>query len=259
VAKPDSTQATETLHEIESIFDRAARWSADHPLALLGVLAAILFTAAGIGGYQAWERSREAGASAELAAIESEYLQAMGAAPGQLEVPEPANAEAAAATRREYAARLLDGADRHAGSRAAVGARLRAGALLAELGDAAAAQAAWRAAAEGAPSGSALAALAQLRLATAFEDAGDFRAAAEAYLAAGQVDAFPGRVLALGDAARCFAEAGDTARALEVFGRLGEEEAAELPAHVSSRLRELAAASARAASAPASAGAPGGR
>ena len=35
MAKPDSTQATETLHEIESLFDRVARWASENPVLLL--------------------------------------------------------------------------------------------------------------------------------------------------------------------------------------------------------------------------------
>jgi predicted negative regulator of RcsB-dependent stress response len=239
VAKPDSTQATETLHEIESIFDRLAHWTAHNPVPVLAGLAAILLSAAAFGGYQAWRASQESAASAEVAAIEAEYQSAMGAKPGELEIPEPANAEAATATRREYATRLGEAADRLGGTRAAVAARLRAGQLHAEAGDSGAALDAWRAAVEAAPRGSALVALARMRLAAGLESAGDAAAAAEAYLAAGGVADFPGRVLALGDAARCFADSGQTARALEVFGGLSPEEVEELPAYVAARLGEL--------------------
>jgi tetratricopeptide (TPR) repeat protein len=243
VARPDSTQATETLHEIDSIFERLAHWVATHPVPVVAALALLLLSAAGVGGYRTFQASREAGASAEVAAIQAEYREAMGARPGDLEIPEPANAEAAAATRREYATRFAEAAGRRAGTHAAVSARLEAGTLLAELGDREGALAAWHAAAAAAPEGSALAALAQTRLAADLEAAGDARAAAEAYLAAGQVAEFPARVIALGDAARCFADAGDTARALEIFGALSEEDVAELPPYVASRLAELRARS----------------
>jgi tetratricopeptide (TPR) repeat protein len=256
VAKPDSTQATETLHEIESIFDRLAGWTASHPLPALAILTSVLITAAAIGGYQWWHSKREAAASAELAAIEADYLRAMGAAPGQLEIPEPANAEAAAETRREYATRLLEAAERRAPSRASVIARLRAGTLYLELGDPEAALAAWRAARDGAPRDSALAALASERLGAGLEASGDPAAAAEAYLRAGQITDFPGRVLTLGDAARCFAEAGQRERALEIYGGLSEAEKKQLPVHVSARLNELRIRSQGASAAPAEAAAP---
>jgi hypothetical protein len=240
VAKPDSTPATETLHEIESIFDRTAAWATQNPALVLGLIAAILVTAAAVGGYRAWRADREADAAAEAAAIEAEYLRAMGAGPGQIDVPEPANAEAAAETRREYATRLTEAAERLAGTRAAVTARLRAGQLRAEIGEPEAALAQWRAAAEAAPDGSALEAVARTRIGAGLEAAGDAAGAAEAYAAAGRAGDFPGRVLALGDAARCFADAGQPDRALEIFRGLTEDEVAQLPVHVSARLRELA-------------------
>jgi hypothetical protein len=253
VTKPDSTRATETLHEIESIFDRIAGWVAHNPVGVLSTLAVILIAAAATGGYRAWRADREAKASAEVAAIEAEYLRAMGASPGQIDVPEPANAEAAAETRREYATRLAEAADRLDGSRAGVMARLRAGQLRAELGERDAALADWRAAADDAPDGSALEALARTRLAAGLESAGDAAGAAEAYWAAGRVPEFPGRVLALGDAARAFADAGQTERALEIYRGLTAEEVEQLPVHVAARLRELAV---RRELAPAAAAAP---
>ena len=60
MAKPDSKQATETLHEIESIFDRMARWATDNPVLLLGIIGGLLVGAASIGGFRAWQADREA-------------------------------------------------------------------------------------------------------------------------------------------------------------------------------------------------------
>jgi len=239
VAKSDSTQATETLHEIESIFDRLAHWVAHNPIPVLVIVGSLLAVAAGLGGLRAWRADREATASAEVATILAEYLTAMGAKSGMMEVPEPANAEAAAATRREFATRFNEAADRRAGSAAAVTARLQAGDLLDALGDREAALAAWRAASEAAPPGSNLEALARTQLAAGLEAAGDPAAAAEQYLTAGRIADFPGRVLALGDSARCFADAGQTERALEVFGSIGEADARKLAPHVAARLAEL--------------------
>jgi predicted negative regulator of RcsB-dependent stress response len=239
VAKPDSTQATETLHEIESIFERLAHWAATNPVTVLVVLGVLLAGAAGLGGYRAWSNSREASASAEIAQVQAEYLKAMGAAPGALDVPEPANAEAAAATRREFATRFREAGERRSGTAAAVTAWLQAGDLLDAVGDREGGVAAWRAAVEGAPSGSALQALARTQLAAGLEAGGDAAGAAAEFLAAGQTPDFPGRILALGDAARCFADAGQTERALEVFGGIDAEDARQLPPHVAARLAEL--------------------
>ena len=62
---------------------------------------------------------------------------------------------------------------------------------------------------------------------------------AEAYLTAGGVEDFPGRIPALGNAARCLADAGQNERALEVFGGLSEDEVSKLPVYVTARLTEL--------------------
>jgi predicted negative regulator of RcsB-dependent stress response len=239
VAKPDSTQATEALHELESIFEHVAHWVATNPVTVLVMLGVVLAGAAGIGGYQAWSKSREGEASAEIAEIQAEYLKAMGAPPGALDVPEPANAEAAAATRREFATRFREAGERRTGTAAAVTAWLQTGDLLEDVGDRDGAIAAWRTAAEGAASGSALQALARTKLASGLEAAGDSAGAAAEYLAAGQTPDFPGRILALGEAARCFADAGQTERALEVFGGIEAEDARQLPPHVAARLAEL--------------------
>jgi hypothetical protein len=231
VTKPESSAATETLHEIESIFDRMASWVAHNPRIVLSGLAVVLVGAAGLGGYRAWSAAREAEASAEVAAIGADFRRAMGAKPGQPDIPELANAEAAAATRAEYATRLADAADRLAGTRAGLMARIQLGTLRAELGETQAALDAFRSAAA--------AAIAQVELGAALEASGDPAGAAEAFLAAGRIETFPGRVLALGDAARCFAEAGEDERALEVYGGLSEAESAQLPVYVAARLREL--------------------
>jgi hypothetical protein len=239
VAKPDSTQATETLHEIESVFDRLAGWVSQNPVHVLVGLGMVLALAAGIGGFRAFRADRELDASARVALIQAEYLRAMGAPAGSLDVPEPANAEAAAATRREFAVRFREAAEQESGTAAAVTAWLQAGDLLEAVADREGALAAWRAASENAPGGSALQALARTKLAGGLETGGDPAAAAAEYLAAGQIADFPGRIRALGDAARCFADAGQAERALEVFGGIDAEDAKQLPPHVSARLAEL--------------------
>jgi tetratricopeptide (TPR) repeat protein len=122
-------------------------------------------------------------------------------------------------------------------------AGLLAGNRLWELGDVQAALDAWHAAQRRAPDDSPLRALVLLRLAEAHEAQGRFAEAASAYEEAGAIEAYPLRYAALGDAARCFAEAGDAPRALALFDRI-ESEAPEtiLPDHVRTRLRELRAA-----------------
>ena len=243
MAKPDSSQASETLHEIDSVFEWLAHWVATHPVAVLVTLGLVLVSAAGFGGFQAWSSSREGKASAALAEIQGEYRKAMGATPDALDVPEPANAEAAAATRQEFATRFREAAEQHGGTRAAVLAWLQASELLEDSGQHDAALAAGRSAVEAAPAGSALEALARTQLAGSLELGGDLTGAAGEYLAAGQTGDFPGRVLALGNAARAYADAGQTARALEVYASIDAEDAKQLPPYVSARLSELRARS----------------
>ena len=93
--RSDSRQATETLQEIESVFDRLARWAAANPRQVLGLLGAILLVTAALSLWS-WARERsETRASAAVAQVQTEYLSAMGAAPGSYEVVEPANPETA--------------------------------------------------------------------------------------------------------------------------------------------------------------------
>ena len=91
--RSDSRQATETLQEIESVFDRLARWVASNPRQVLGLLVAILLVAASLSLWD-WARDRrETRASAAVARVQVAYLSAMGAPPGSFEVVEPANPE----------------------------------------------------------------------------------------------------------------------------------------------------------------------
>jgi tetratricopeptide (TPR) repeat protein len=77
----------------------------------------------------------------------------------------------------------------------------------------------------------------------ALEAKGDLEAAAEAFARAGEVQS-PGRVLALADAARCYALAGKSKRALELFAQAEKLGADEIPVHVRQRLVELRASTA---------------
>ncbi|MBW2243444.1 MAG: tetratricopeptide repeat protein [Deltaproteobacteria bacterium] len=239
--RPDSKQATETLEEIESLFDRLADWVSANPRIVMGVLAGILGLAGVIGLSQSLSLRSEQKGSEDLSAIYADYLSAMGATPGALEVEEPANPEIGKRTRTEYAAKLLASADDHGGTRAAVGARIQAGVLQAENGELEAALASWREAADAAPSSSSLHGLALLRLASGLEQNDDFPGAAAAYAEAGDNPKFPARFLALASAARCWLEAGDEDQALVLYGKLeaADPPAGSVPEHVQTRLEEL--------------------
>ena len=138
----------------------------------------------------------------------------------------------AASTPRVWPRRLTG----WAGTRG-VTARLQAGTLQAELGEEEAALATWRRAAEDAPADSVLAALAQAPTCGRARGGGRSRWGCRGIPSAPEIAEFPGRVPALGDAARCFAQAGQTERARPrrpgglTEGRSG----AGLPVHVRAR------------------------
>ncbi len=95
--------------------------------------------------------------------------------------------------------------------------RLLAASLLEANGDAKAAFEARKLAASEAPR-SGVKALAESRYAVALEASGDVKGAAEGFERAAAIDT-PGQVLALADAARCYAALGDTKRAGELYAR----------------------------------------
>jgi tetratricopeptide (TPR) repeat protein len=231
----------ELVEEIDSIFDRGAAWVGSHPQHMLIAIGVLLAIAAGVG-FAGERRGRSAArAEAATAPVYDAYLKAMGAQPGDGEAPEPANPELGKKTRAEYAAKLLAAAQQHPGTAAATTTRLLAAKLLEQNEDAAGAEAARKLAAENAPQGTPLSAIAWSRWAVALENKGDVKAAAQAFEKAAEVES-PGQVLALGDAARCYALLGENAKALALFARAEKLGAEVLPLHVRQRLLELRAA-----------------
>ena len=214
----------------------------ENPRIVLSVLGVILAVAAGVGVWETTSRRSESAASAAVARVETAYREAMGAQPGDLEVPEPANPETARAVREDFAAQLLEVADAHSSSHAAVMARIEAGTLQWQNGDREGAIATWRLAARDAPD-DALRGLALQRLAVGLESRGDPAAAAQAYAEAGALDGFPGRVDALAQAARCWLDAGERQKALDIYARIEAEGAkpGEIPEHIRAALEELRA------------------
>jgi hypothetical protein len=236
----DAEAAAEALREIDSVFDRAAEWAIRNPTTVLVGIAAILAVAAGVGGVR-WHSTRTALAASEaVARVQSDYLAAMGASPGQIDVPEPANPETAKQVRLDHIERFRKVAEEHPGSLAAVQAWLEAGNLQQETGDTEAALASWQKAVDDSDPGSPVRALAQSRLGYGLESAGRWADAAGSHEAAGAVESYPLRFYALADAARCWAEAGERSRAVALFARVeAESPGLVIPEHVRARLREL--------------------
>lgn len=241
--RPDTRQASETLQEIEGVFDRLATRVAENPVTAVVLLVLVLAGAAGASLYR-WHAERTASeASRAVAEVQSAYLDAMGAEPGAVEVSDPEDPEKAAEVRAEYAKRFAEVADAHAGTAAGVSARLEQGRLHDALGEPEAAVAAWRKAAEEAPADTALEALARVQLARGLESQGRWEEAAAEHERAGAIEDFPVRAHALAHAARCWANAGKPEQALEAFDRAeSTSSATELPTHIAARMRELRAA-----------------
>lgn len=243
-AKQETT-ADHMIGEFESVADRLAGWVSEHVAAVTAVVVLTLVAAGGYSGWKSWSVGREQGASDALDAVASEYLTAMGAGPGAVDLPELANPETAKRINTEYAERFRAVAEEHSGTVAAALAGLQRGDLVAADGDREAALEIWREAMASTPANSSMRAILLARVAQAQEEAGQWTEAAQTHEQAAQISAFPLRYWSLADAARCYAAAGQPDRALVLLERV-EAEASELrlPVDMRMQLRELRAAAA---------------
>jgi len=231
MARRDHGAAAEALEGLESSADRLSNWLEEN---IRGVAAAVIgvLLVAGLGAWFARAgASEEEGASVALAKAREDYLSAMGASPGALEVPELANREAATQIRAEYEARFAEVADAHAGTVAGTLAGLEAAQLAADDTRPEAAAAHMQAAIDEAPGG-AVRGMALAQLGQLHEADERWSEAAEAYLRAADVDSYPLRGFALADAARTTSQAGDPAGALDLYERFEDDfSELELPEH----------------------------
>jgi tetratricopeptide (TPR) repeat protein len=242
MARKHPPAAIETLDEIQSVADRLAEWIQQH-LMLVGLCLVGLLVAAGIASLLAASRSeQEREASAALARVRAEYLTAMGAAPGSLDVPELANPAAAERIRSEYAERFGAVAEEHPGSVAGTRARMEVAQLALDAGEVERAIGLYDAIlAEGVPN-ERLRGLVLQSSAQALESAERWKEAAERHQEASALSDFPLRDWALADAARTLAAAGEKEAALEAYRAL-ETRAPDLrlPDHLRMQKRELEA------------------
>ena len=239
--KPASAAAT--LDEIQSLGDRLAAWISDNPQIVLGVGAAILAVAGTFAIVRSSQEDSRVEASAALASVQRDFRRAMGASLDTLEIIEPANPETASRVREEYVERFREVAVAHPDGAVGGLAWAEVGLLQQSLGQNAEALSTWQAAASALDPDSVIGALLELRIAAVHESELRWAEAAQAFERAAQVEQFPLRYRALADAARCFAEAGDSESALEAFRQV-KTQAPDLriPDYLSARLRELAAA-----------------
>ncbi len=241
MARESKSHRSDVIEDIEGVAERAAQWIRDHLVLSFGTVVAVLAVAAAISAVAAHRTGEAEAASDALDRVTQDYLAAMGADQGSLEVPELANPEAAEAIRTEYAAQFAAIAAEHTGTVAGALAQLEVGNLSETGGDLDASIETWRTALQGLDSDSNLRAIFQVRIGQAYEEAERWVEAGEAFEAASAYGEFPLRYWAMADAARCFAEAGETQRGRDLALRLAAEGPAELglPEHQSAMLREL--------------------
>jgi tetratricopeptide (TPR) repeat protein len=236
--QPES--AAKTLDEIESRGDRILNRVLENPTPILATAAAILVIAA-VWGFTSQARSSAAEESAgALAKVQGDYRVAMGGTAGQIELAEPANPATALAIRTEYVAAYKAVAEEYAGTTSSALALLEAGRLQQELGENEVAIGTWEAALESVDRQATVAAFLLTRLGATHEQAGRWDRAAESYEAASAAQNYPLRYEALASAARAYANAGDTMRALALFDRIESEAPAfRLAPYVEARRDEL--------------------
>ena len=115
-SKSKHHEPLDAIAEIESKGEQILEWATENAKLVLGVAGACL-VAAGIYQYtQSVAENRASEASTALEATRSEYLAAMGAAPGALTAPELANPAAGERVRDEYRDRFAAVATEHAGT-----------------------------------------------------------------------------------------------------------------------------------------------
>ncbi len=246
--KQDTADAV--IEEFESIAERGAEWIGNHVILAASLVVLSLGLAAAYAGYQSWHGNREAGASAALDRVQSEYLEAMGVGPGALEVPELANPDAAKRIKQEFSGRFAAVASEHRGTVPGTLAALAQGNLIEEQTSSAneapevknPAIEIWTEALDTAPRNGRLQAILWERIAQSHEESSRWLEAAEAHEQAGRITSFPLRYRALADAARCYVEADQLEAARALSDRVADEAPLlRLPEHIRSQRRELVA------------------
>jgi tetratricopeptide (TPR) repeat protein len=244
VAKPEHEQS-HVIEEIEDLAERGAQWIRDHLALTITTLVVVLCTAAGIGAFAKHETRVAETASDAFDRVTTDYRKAMGADPDALEMPELANPAAAAAIRSEFAEQFAAVAEEHSGTVAAALARLEQGNMKAATGETDAAIAIWQGAIDDLDGNPNFRAILEQRIGQAYDADARWLEAAESYARAGAAEDYPLRHWALAQAARCYQQAGELARAREL-ALLVDTNSPDimLPQHLSTMLAELRQSSA---------------
>jgi tetratricopeptide (TPR) repeat protein len=241
MARRHDTAAGERLDELQSGADRLGDYIQAHLReVVIGVVVLLILAGGASLLLSSRERSEEA-ASIALDQTRTDYLRAMGASPGAIEVPELANPDAAKRIRDEYRGRYTEIADAHRGSVSGALARLEVVALEQGASEIDAALKTVEQARAEAPSRPGLKGMILQAEAQLLERADRFADAAELHEQASELDGYPLRYYALADAARSRAQAGDTAAARALYAKLDKEAPdLRLPEYQRIQRRELA-------------------
>jgi len=240
MAKHTTHHAGETLDELQSAADRLGMFIQSNLRAVVAAIVVLLLIAGALSLFLASRRKADTNASIALADARADYLEAMGAPAGSLEVPELANPDAAKRIREEYLARYNEIADAHQGTVSGALARLEAAELQMRAKENDAALETLRKARAQAPKNPALQGVILQREAQVLEQAERFAEAADLHEEAAGLDGYPLNDYALADAARCRVVAGELDAARDLYARLDVEAPnLQLPDYQRMQKREL--------------------
>jgi hypothetical protein len=239
--KPAQDSAAHALGELEREGDRLADWLTANQTLILAAAGGVLAHAALRGFISSSREASRTEAATALAELQAEYRVAMGAAPGAFEIAEPANPETAREVRADFVTRFSELATEHRGDTVGALASLEEASIEQALGDEAAALETLDAELAAQPDDAEIRDYLHSRRAALLELDGRFGDAAQDWAAAAS-ERNPLRADFLANAARCWAEAGDTAQALAVWSELEAlDEDSRVPPYVRARMEELAA------------------
>lgn len=238
--KQQPNSATQTLDALETRGDRLAGWISENPMPILAVGATILLIAGLWALLNQEDNQADLAAASELSAARVAYRSAMGANSNSIDIPEPANPQAAQSIREEAVLDFDRVSANHPATVAAALAQLEAGKLEQALNQLDAAQRHYQAGLEIVPAGNTLAAFFWVRLGSVAEALGQWSQAADAYKQAADMPDYPIRTAAMLDAIRCYMEAGDRPAAQAIAVELASAGAElQIPTHLESQLAEL--------------------
>ena len=240
MAKHPTHHAGETLDEIQSAADRLGAFLQANLRVVAIAIALLLVVAGAVSLFLTLRKKADGEASIALSDARADYLEAMGAPPGSLEVPELANPEAAKRIREEYVARYNEIADAHTGTVSGALARLEVAELQMRANENDKALETLRQARAQAPSRPALQGVILQQEAQVLEQAERFAEAADLHEQAANLEGYPLNDYALADAARCRVVAGELDSARALYARLdAEAPELQLPDYQRMQRREL--------------------